>query len=131
MQLGYVIIYVPNVLAAVEFYEAAFGLRRRFVHESGYGEMDTGATALGFAAEALAERHGITIRPNIADDNSPAGAEIALVTTDLDTAYARAIAAGAQEVMEPTRKPWGQHVAYVRDLNGFLVELCTKVEMAG
>ena len=35
MRLGYVILYVPDVAAAVEFYERAFGLSRRFVHESG------------------------------------------------------------------------------------------------
>jgi hypothetical protein len=28
-------------------------------------------------------------------------------------------------VVEPVSKPWGQTVAYVRDLDGFLVELCT------
>jgi lactoylglutathione lyase len=27
--------------------------------------------------------------------------------------------------MAPTKKPWGQTVAYVRDLDGHLVELCT------
>jgi lactoylglutathione lyase len=30
-------------------------------------------------------------------------------------------------VMKPTVKPWGQTVAYVRDLNGTLVELGTPV----
>ena len=49
MQLGYVILYVPDVTAAVSFYEAAFGLSPRFIHESGqYAEMETGATALAF-----------------------------------------------------------------------------------
>ena len=41
MKFGYTIIYVPDVLASVEFFESAFGLERRFVHESGYAEMDT------------------------------------------------------------------------------------------
>ena len=40
MKFGYTIVYVPDVLASVEFFERAFGLKRRFVHESGYGEMD-------------------------------------------------------------------------------------------
>jgi hypothetical protein len=35
------------------------------------------------------------------------------------------VAAGALPAAEPVRKPWGQTVAYVRDLDGFLVELCT------
>ncbi len=28
-------------------------------------------------------------------------------------------------VVEPNTKPWGQVVAYVRDLDGFLIEICT------
>lgn len=55
MKLGYVILYVANVPATVDFYEKAFGLQHRFLHESGqYAEMETGATALAFAAEEMA-----------------------------------------------------------------------------
>jgi catechol 2,3-dioxygenase-like lactoylglutathione lyase family enzyme len=53
VKFGYTIIYVPDVLASVEFFEKAFGLRRRFVLESGYREMDTGATALASATHEL------------------------------------------------------------------------------
>ena len=35
MRLGYTIIYVKDVTRTVKFYEQAFGLSRRFVHESG------------------------------------------------------------------------------------------------
>jgi catechol 2,3-dioxygenase-like lactoylglutathione lyase family enzyme len=50
MRLGFVTLYVPDMAATVEFNEHAFGLSRRFVHESGrYAEMETGATALAFA----------------------------------------------------------------------------------
>ena len=49
MQLGYTILYVPDVPATLKFYEAAFGLTTRFLHESGdYGELETGSTALAF-----------------------------------------------------------------------------------
>lgn len=127
MRLGYVILYVPDVTAAVEFYEAAFGLQRRFVHESGYGEMETGATALAFATESLGEQNGVCIRPNRLADTQAAGAEIGLVIEDPEAAFQRAVEAGATPVKKPALKPWGQTVAYVRDLNGFLVELCTPV----
>jgi len=40
-------------------------------------------------------------------------------------AYRRAVDAGAVSVVAPDARPWGQVVAYVRDLNGVLVELCT------
>lgn len=128
MKLGYAIIYVPDVTAAVAFYEDAFGLARRFVHESGtYAEMETGATALAFAAEALAATNGVAIRPNTARDVA-AGFEVALVTDDPDAAYARALAGGAAPIKPVETKPWGQKVGYVRDLNGCLVELCSPLE---
>jgi len=54
MQFAYTIIYVPDVAASLSFFEQAFGLQRRFLHESGtYGELDTGATTLAFAAHAM------------------------------------------------------------------------------
>ncbi|MBL8670883.1 MAG: VOC family protein, partial [Alphaproteobacteria bacterium] len=88
------------------------------------GELETGATALAFADETLAAANGVRARPN-RRDGEPAGAEVALVTADVEAAYARALGAGAWTVAAPTSKPWGQTVAYVRDGNGFLVELCT------
>ncbi len=127
MKLGYTIIYVPDVTAAVEFYEAAFSLRRRFVHESGeYAEMETGATALAFASEGMAEMNGVAIRPNSARDIA-AGIEIALVTEDPEGAFTQAVTNGAAPVKAIEVKPWGQKVGYVRDLNGCLVELCSPV----
>ena len=128
MKLAYVITYVSNITATVHFYEAAFGLMPRFVHESGsYAEMETGTTALAFASEELVSSTCHGFRPN-RNDEAPAGAEVGFVVDDVPKAYARAIAAGATPYVEPMQKPWGQTVSYVRDLNGFLVELCTAVE---
>lgn len=125
MKLGYVIVYTPNVPAALSFYERAFGLARRFLHESNdYGELDTGATVLGFADDKLAVANGLSVRPNRPGEPA-AGVELALVTGDVAAAYAVAVAAGAAAVREPEKKPWGQTVAYVRDPDGVLVELCT------
>jgi catechol 2,3-dioxygenase-like lactoylglutathione lyase family enzyme len=45
MKFGYTILYVKDVEKTVAFYESAFGLKRKFVNESGYGEMDTGHRA--------------------------------------------------------------------------------------
>lgn len=125
MKLGYVIGYVPDVAAALDFYERAFGLSRRFLHESGtYGELDTGRTTLAFAAIELAAGNGVDIVPP--DPSRPAPPiEVGLVTDDVAAAYDRATRAGAAAVAPPKAKPWGQTVAYVRDPNGFLVELCT------
>ena len=127
MRLGYTLIYVSDVTAAVAFYESAFGLQRRFIHESGlYAEMDTGETTLSFAAETMAEMNGLAIRPNSPRD-LPAGIEICLVTESPEAAYEQAVGAGALAVKAVEEKPWGQRVGYVRDLNGCLVEICSPV----
>lgn len=125
MKLGYVIIYTADVGATVEFYERAFGLQRRFVHESGqYAEMETGATALAFVGDALAAANVAPYRKNVAGD-LPAGVEVVLVHEKIAEAFQHAVANGAVPVREPLVKPWGQPVGYVRDNNGVLVELAT------
>lgn len=128
MKLGWVIFVVPDVAATVAFYEAAFGLARRFVAEDGtYGEMETGASTLAFVAETLAADSIPTpLRPNRPSD-LPAAAQITLVTDDVAAGYERAIAAGAAPLAGPTATSWGQTVAYLRDTNGVLVELGTPV----
>lgn len=128
MKLGYTIIYVADVVATVEFYERAFQLQRRFVHDSLlYAEMATGDTVLAFAGEPMAEVNGLAIRPNRKTEIA-AGFELALVTDDPTAAYATAIAAGAAAITPPSEKPWGQIVGYVRDLNGCLVEICSPMQ---
>jgi lactoylglutathione lyase len=126
MQFGYTIVYVSDVAASLDFFEKAFGLKQRFLHESGgYGELETGATALAFAQHEVA-------RSNLGRDyvaagasGSPLGMEIGLTTGDVPAAYERAVKAGAEGLSAPVEKPWGQTVAYVRCPDGTLVELCT------
>ena len=126
MKFAYTILYVPDVVRAIEFYEGAFGFQRGFIHESGeYGELQTGQTVLSFASLALANsnlKDGVTPSD---PQRPPAAFEVAFSTDDVAAAFARATAAGAISVSPPKQKPWGQTVAYVRDLNGNLVELCT------
>ncbi len=125
MKLGYVILYVPDVPAAVAFYESAFGLKRRFVHETlTYAELETGATALAFVDETLASG-SIPAFTRSRPANAPAGIEVGLVCDDVSAAYQVALRSGAAAQLAPVQKPWGQTVAYVRDLNGCLVELCS------
>jgi lactoylglutathione lyase len=127
MRLGYVIIHVPDVPAALAFYQRAFGLELRFLAPGEqYGELQTGGTALAFAAEALIAQYNLGVRVN-RPDQAPAAVEIGLVTDDVAAAYAKAVAEGAAPAMAPVEKPWGQTVAYVRDLNGFLVEICSPI----
>ena len=131
MKLGYTIVYVPNVADSLTFFESAFGLSRRFLHEGGdYGELETGETTLAFAALEL----GYANLPDgfVAASASqlPLGFEVALVTTDVEAAHAVAVTAGARELKAPESKPWGQVVSYVRCPDGIVVELCTPVDGA-
>src|SRR4051812_47968997 len=121
MRFGFTILYVSDVEASLAFYERALGQRRSFVHESGqYGELETGSTALAFAAHELAAE---SVRDLAKVD--PSGFEICLVDEDVEQAYKRAVDAGADAVSKPEEKPWGQHTAYVRDPDGTLIEIAS------
>ena len=126
MKLGYTILYVASVANTVAFYERAFGLERGMVtEENEYGELRTGDTTLAFAANAFAE--GLTDVPHeaAAPDKAPPPVELGFTTDAVEEMFERAVSAGAVVVKRPELKPWGQLVAYVRDNNGFLVEICT------
>jgi lactoylglutathione lyase len=129
MQLGYTIVYVPQVEASLQFYVQAFGLKQKFLHESGdYGELDTGATTLAFASHGLGAVNFPLGHVKASDSAQPLGMEIALVTADVPSAHRAALAHGASELAPPTAKPWGQVVSYLRAPDGTLIELCTPVQ---
>ena len=127
MRFGYTIIYVPDVLATVAFYQNAFGLVCRFKHENQYSEMDTGATALAFVQEEFAASSVGHFSPNRLK-HQPSGVEVGFVVKDVQMAFDHAVGAGAEPYVHPLKKPWGQTVSYVRDLNGFLIELCSAMD---
>jgi uncharacterized glyoxalase superfamily protein PhnB len=128
MKFGYTILYVDDVEATVAFYERAFGLERKMVQPNEYGELDTGSTKLAFAAKShVASLFPIPLQRSGPKHDAPP-VEIGLVTQDVQAAFDKAVAAGAAVVTEPIKKPWGQIVGYVRDNNGFLVELCTPID---
>jgi uncharacterized glyoxalase superfamily protein PhnB len=124
-KLGWVIVYVPDVDAALTFYEQSFGLARRFVApDASYGELDTGETRLSFASEQLGDSHfeGGFQRPR---PEQPFNFEVALVFDDVEAAFSRAVEKGASALTQPHSTSWGQTIAYVRDPFGTLVELAT------
>lgn len=128
LKLAWVIVYVPEVAAALRLYEKAFGQRERFATPDGsYGELDTGSTVLAFASDELGAGNfpGGPQRPALSE--RPANIELAFTTDDPAGAAERAVAAGCTLLAGATEKPHGQTVAYVRDPWGTLVELCTPI----
>jgi lactoylglutathione lyase len=128
VKFGYTILYVSDVAKAIAFYEAAFGLQRKFVTpENDYGELLTGETTLAFAALSLAQSN---LRDGFLQSQPsapPFGIELGLVTEDVPGTMAQALGHGATLVEEAKQKSWGQTVGYLRDLDGFLLEICSPI----
>ena len=131
MKLGFVIIYVSDVKATMDFYTRAFGFETKMVYEQDgtvdYGELDTGASVLAFASHSLGEMNLQGLYQKSAVDKEPFGFELALVSEDVMAAYEKALIEGALPVSPPKEKPWGQTVGYVRAIEGTLIEICSEM----
>lgn len=129
MKYAYTILYVEDVKKTINFYKAAFGFTDKFITpEEDYAELITGETTLAFASHQLgAANFSKGFQPSNADE-LPFGAELAFVTENIEADFAKALQAGAFEYESVKEKPWGQKVGYLRDVNGFLIEMCTPVK---
>jgi lactoylglutathione lyase len=128
MNFAYTLVYVADVAASLAFFDRAFGLPTRFVHESGaYGEVETGPAGAKLAFVDHATARDSVQHDYVAADASdkPLGMEIGFTVSDVQATFDKAVAAGAKPLAAPVTKPWGQTVAYVRCPDGTLVELCT------
>ena len=85
----------------------------------------TGDTILGLAERDFVAGHFTGELPPPGQGAS----EIAVVFAreEVRPAYERALAAGAQAVVEPREESWKQLVSYVRDPDGHLLEICSPV----
>ena len=127
MIFRYTILYVDDVAQTVSFYQSAFGLELGFVHEGGdYAELLTGTTKLAFSSTQLMRQLGKNPSPAVADRPC---FELAFETDDVESALQRALSAGATLVQATREEPWGQTTSYVSDLNGYLVEICSAVQV--
>ncbi len=126
IQFAYTILYVKDVPTSLAFYEKAFSFVTKFVTpDNSYGELLVGETTLSFATVNLA-------RTNLKDGftessitNKPFGIEIGFTTNNIEATIASVLKAGGTLLEHLKTKPWGQIVAYVRDLDGFLIKICT------
>ncbi len=126
IQYSYTILYVKNVDKSLAFYQNAFGFERKFMTpERDYGELISGETKLAFASLELAESNlkGGFQRGSL--KTIPFGIELGFATKDPEAVFEKAIQAGATKYESIQTKPWGQKVGYLRDIDGFLIEICS------
>ena len=131
LRYGSTVLFVDDVPGVLAFYERAFGFVTRFYDaEYEFGELDAGGGSLAFGSHACGER----MMPGAyrgAPGDQTSGVEVAFYTSDVPSAYERAVAAGATALTPPSGMPWGQTVAYVRSVEGTVIGLCTPTPQGG
>jgi catechol 2,3-dioxygenase-like lactoylglutathione lyase family enzyme len=123
----YVILIVEDLDRALRFYTEVLGLK--LGHRSGeYAQLDTGATRLAlYTRAAMGKTLGLSLEPPAA--NAP-GFEVGFKVADVDAAFSELVARGALAVVPPTTRFWRQRTAYIRDLDGHLIELAEDLRHA-
>lgn len=128
IQYAYTILYVKDVPETMGFYKRAFGFEQKFLApENDYGELISGSTTIAFASLELGStnfKRGFEVSKL---SEKPFGIELAFTTLEVDKVMENAINNGAEILEESVKKPWGQEVGYLRDLNGFIIEVCTPI----
>lgn len=129
MKYAYTILYVESVIDTLIFYTKAFGFTKKFITpENDYGELISGETTIAFASLELGKSNFKKGFKKSTNSNKPFGIELAFTTENIDADFQQAIDAGAIEFEPIKEKPWGQKVGYLRDNNGFLIEVCTPIK---
>ncbi|WP_417800711.1 VOC family protein [Tenacibaculum sp.] len=129
MKYGYTILYVENVKETSNFYEKAFGFTPKFITpENDYGELISGETTIAFASYELEKSNFKKELIKANTSSKPFGIEMVFVSENIEADFKKAIDMGAIEFEPIKEKPWGQKVGYVRDINGFLIEICSPMK---
>ena len=128
IQYAYTILYVKDVPKSIEFYKNALGFEQKMLTpENDYGEIMSGTTTIAFANFELGRSN---IKKGFIESDiskKPFGLELAFTTNNVEETMKKAIANGATLLESAVTKPWGQEVGYLKDLNGFILEICTPI----
>ncbi|WP_267401551.1 MULTISPECIES: VOC family protein [unclassified Chryseobacterium] len=128
IKFKYVILYVQDLEKSMNFYKETFNTEIKFITpEKDYGELITGDTTLSFASLELANSN---IKEGFLQSNAekkPFGIELGFVTDDVESLVEKSLTNGASLYENIVEKPWGQKVAYIKDLDNYLVEICTEI----
>ncbi len=118
--LDYTVLVVEDLDRALAFYVDTMGLAVSHRAEH-YAQLVTGTTRLAFYTRAaMSETLGRALeRPS---EDAPSF-ELGFKVEDVDAAWNELVEQGAPAAAPPRDRPWGQRTAYVRDPDGYLVEL--------
>ncbi|WP_299107975.1 VOC family protein [uncultured Winogradskyella sp.] len=129
MKYAYTILYVEDVEKTISFYENAFGFQKKFISpESDYGELISGETTIAFASNVLGDSNFKNGFKKLSINEKSNGIEMAFTSENIEEDFNKAINVGAVKYESIKEKPWGQKVGYLRDINGFLIEICTPIK---
>jgi len=128
IKYAYTILYVKDVVQTMRFYQNTFDFKQKILTpENDYGEIKSGETTIAFASLELGnsnfEKGFLTSSKN----NKPFGIELAFTSSSVEKLIDKALGNGAERLTKTVVKPWGQTVGYVRDLNGFIIEICSPI----
>ncbi len=121
MRFGYTILYVEDVARAIDFYERAFGLSRRFITDDvTYGEIETDDTPPSFAKHMTSRtvRWTPMIRPShLPNTRWPANSPPpdAGVMTHAKHTLASQFIPGGYRRNDPAEQPAGVEIGFVAD----------------
>ena len=115
------ILYVGDVAAAAARYVSTLGFEEayRFPPEGAPDFVFLRLEPLGIA---LSSRRGYPERFNRGRDF-----ELCIYTDDVDAAASDLRANGFEEVRPPTDEPWGERMAYFRDVDGHLLHVTAEL----
>lgn len=128
LAIEYINITVNDVDEAVAFYRDALGLEvRNDVANGGFHWVTLGIPGQDHSQLVLSEPHagrsqadGDALQELLTKGQLPM---IVFRTDDLDTAFERARAAGAEVLQEPIEQPWGPRDCAFRDPSGNMVRM--------
>ena len=120
VKFSYTILYVKNVTESIDFYEKAFGFKRKFITpENNYGELLSGDTIISFADVKLASSNLSSGFKLSIKNEKPFGIELGFTTEDVETVFNQAVKMGATPLETIKIKPWGRQLLMYRTLMDF------------
>lgn len=126
--LGYVVLFVDDLAAAVEFYTAKVGLPVRLRAE-GYVEFAVEGAKFALLSRARAAQMAGAQCAGTPLAGTHEGA-VTILVDDVDRAHEELRGRGVPFLGAPQDRPWGQRTCLFQDPDGHLVELASNLPRA-